>query len=145
MGLSMRTLGKNAPVIQGLPKSARRRQCFENAPGSRAHEYVIFLRARSSKENKDNRERRRRERRKFWGSLCDAFSAKSARNRQRFENAPGSRAHEYVIFARVRSAKENKDSRERRRRERRKFGDFGSNVTTKLKKFNLFYLRFSES
>ena len=60
----------------------------------------------------------------------------SVRNMQLFENAPVLGAQECVFFARAPHAEE-KNVRGRRRRKRRKLGDFASNLTRKLKEFDL--------
>ena len=70
----------------GLSKQRTTRQPSENAPESRAHEYVI---SRAPPRYKRSiRERRRRERRKFgtfYLCLRGWFSRKTARTRQSFE------------------------------------------------------------
>ena len=79
------------------------------------------------------REQNGRERRNCW-AFCVSFtrkclfvplsSARSARNKQQFENAPKSHAHEHVWFCAHRPKRRENDDRESRRRERRSFGAY---------------------
>ena len=94
-------------------------ECFETAAESRACEYVICSRL-PTKSKKSIREGRRRERRNVVHFTCVLRKharlrgwswQKTARTRQSFENAPESRAHEYVTSCAPPNTKEEEYSR----------------------------------